>query len=277
MKLRFAVLFTVIVGCEPLVVSLPTAAPVRQTPSLGSQFDASQCGTLTGTVTWTGDVPEAKPFFRNVTNLDRHVMPNPHQFAVGLGKTLSGAVVFLRGIDPARSKAWDHAPVRVDLTDRGIEVCQGLRRDRIGFVKLGEVVTFQLADSKMQGVRVRGDAFFGQILTPQQPTVSRVLNTAGRVELSSASGLYWADADLFVMPHPYITVTDAVGHYNIDNVPAGDYELVVSHPNPAVTTTEIDPESSLIVRQTYAPPFMTTQPVTIRAKITSTSQSVLKN
>jgi len=221
-----------------------------------SSFDASHCGVITGRVTWVGELPAVPEFLYGVPSGDGNfvtkTLSGPYQPRIDpVTRGLVGAVVSLRGIDPAKARLWDHRAVRVELADGTIRIRQG-DSERVGFVRTGanvEVVSHEPAYHILRG---RGDDFFSLALPVGDRPRTRTLARPGRVELSSGSGLYWARADLFVSDHPYWTVTDAAGRFALPQVPAGRVEVVAWHPNWLPARQDRDPETGLVTRMTYA-------------------------
>ena len=61
-------------------------------------------------------------------------------------------------------------------------------------------------------------------------------------------------AHLFVDDHPYYTLTDGQGNFELSQVPPGRYRLVCWMPNWHEATQTRDPESSLVTRITFQAP-----------------------
>jgi hypothetical protein len=240
-----------LVGCEPSQVFLPEPATTPEPRAIGSQFNAAESGTINVRVMWEG----AKPVISPVETTKRDTLIHPNAMAVNDDMSIRNALVMLRGVDPAKSKPWLHEPVSVELHARGITVHQGSRAGRYGFIRTGDRVTFKTKGDAVHGVRARGADFFTHILPPKKNEVERVMSREGRVELASASGQFWACAELIVSDHPYLALTDEHGNANFDNVPAGKYEIVAWHPNWEIASSEVDPETAMLVRQTYKAPF----------------------
>jgi hypothetical protein len=211
-------------------------------------------GRITGRVTWTGDVPAVLPFQAAKGmggTRETHFVPNPFTPVVDPPtRGLAGAVVYLRGVDPARAKPWDRPPATVELTEDELKV----NGSRVGFVPVGSDVTFVSRNPTPQLVRGRGDDFFSFTLPDQGVTRTRRFDRPGRVELSSGAGQFWMRADVFVCEHPYYAVTNARGEFSFDGVPPGRYELVAWYRNWAVARQERDPDSGLVARLYYAEP-----------------------
>lgn len=254
-------------GTEPPAAASPTQP--QSPPALATAFEPAACGTLGGFVTWAGPIPNVPPVTYNVPRVDGNGFEprtlaqanTPHiDFAT---RGVEGAVVFLRGIDPARARAWDLPAVRVELRDAQIAVIQGDRTARTGFVPRGGPVTVRSVDPECHVLRGRGAAFFALPFPEPDQVLERTFDSCGRIELSSAAGFYWQAADLFVCDHPYYALTEADGRFRFTSVPAGRYDLVVWHPNWVVTRSERNPESGQTSRQYYAPPLENSRPVDV--------------
>ncbi len=273
--LMFVVVALACAGCgaEPPAAARTTEpAPTVDAPSL---FDVSNCGTITGLIAWNGPIPDVKPVAHTVpradgTGHDNALValanaPRIDTFTRGM----AGAVVYLREVNPAQARQWDLPPVEVAFADGKLQVTQGDRVGRTGFVRRGAGVAFQSREARFHSLRARGAAFFALPFPDPGKPLTRTFDTCGRVELTSAAGFYWQSADLFVCDHPYYTVTDADGRYRFTHVPAGQYTLVAWHPNWGVTRTERNPETTLPFRLYCGPPLESARPVTVERGRTS--------
>jgi hypothetical protein len=255
-------------GTEPPATANTTEPNVR--PSL---FDPARCGRIEGRVAWDGP-PAVVPTFlfgipKKDGGFDMQMMANPNRPEIDPeSRAIANAVVFLRGVDLKAAKPWDLPRVQIELTDRNILVKQGDSPPRrVGFVRRcdPEPVRITRTDPFFHSLRGRGAAFFTYTFPESDPPRRRTFDTAGRVELSSAAGFYWASADLFVDDHPYYTLTDRAGRFVLDHVPAGRVEVVVWLPNWNAARQERDPETGLVARQTYYPPLERSRPLTVQA------------
>lgn len=255
-------------GFDPAELDLPQSNEKPTTP-IGQSFVSALTGRIVGHVTWSDRIPNVPPIEYRIPKSDgsgfeMHITENPNRPRINpTTRAIGDAVVYLKNIDPARSHPWDLPPVGVAIGDGQIVVTQGSYRGRNGFVRRGDTIDMVSTEETFHIVRGRVDGFFSITFpTPFSP-VSRPLNREGRIELSSGTGLSFMRADLFVSDHPYYTRTEPNGQFKFELVPPGQYELVIWLPNWEVGKPFHEPESALVVRQTYAPAFVKVIPITV--------------
>jgi hypothetical protein len=270
----FVVIFLSGCGIDPNDVELPK--PQENAPApIGQSFDPSRTGTITGQVTWSDRLPAVAPIEYKLPKPDglgfeTHLTANPNRPKTNAStRAIGDAVVFLKCIDVAASRGWDLPAVSVAIGDGQIEVLQGNYRGRSGFVRRGDSIEMKSIEMTFHIIRGRGDDFFSLTFpTPNDP-VKRTLNQEGRIELSSGTGLSFMRADLFVSDHPYYTRTELNGFFRFDLVPPGKCELVVWLPNWQAGKPIYEPESAIIARHTYAPPYERVSPIMVESGQTS--------
>jgi hypothetical protein len=246
--------------------------PIRQpdpvNADLGSAFDPTHSGSVTGHIRWLGPRPSVQPLrLVQVANPPgaRTEIPNPNAPIISEDNGLADAVVFLAGVSTARSISWPHPPVTVEVTQLGLGVWQGTSQGKIGIVRRGSEVEFVSREVALHSVRGRGASFFTQMIpTPNQP-IRRVLSENGMVELSSGSGYFWLRGYLVVSDHPYVAVTGADGSFRFDQVPDGQYEIICWKANWQIDRLERDPELLTPVRLFFRPPVEIRQRVAVKA------------
>jgi hypothetical protein len=265
----------VLSGCDN------SAAPPGSSPEceveIGHEFDASTTGTIRGQLIWQGALPEV-PGYRSPVSpgtehagQPRRLWSNPNVPRIDPGSMgVAGAVVYLRGIDPRRSRPWDHSPVRVELRDYQIHVCQGSRDEKTGFVRRGDAIEMISRQDLFHALRVRGAAFLTRAFPDAEQPCSHRLDRRGLVELSSGCGYFWMRGWLFVDDHPYYTLSDTEGRFSLPQVPPGRYQLVCWLPNWHEASRELDAETALICRLTFRPPIEIVQPVQLGPRQTRT-------
>jgi hypothetical protein len=75
------------------------------------------------------------------------------------------------------------------------------------------------------------------------------------------AGHPWMNAYILVAGHPYYTITDADGNYSLDDIPPGDYRLLMWHEG--VRVAKVDSEKGKPVRYEYEDPYVTESQVSI--------------
>jgi len=262
-------ILAVIVGCT----DTPTPPPSETVePKASLAFDAKATGTIRGVVRWDGDVPVAAEQVVRAHATHPYLYQNPARFKLPHYPTvdanshgIENAVVFLRKVEAQYARPWGHAPVRVEIAQRQLRIAQGDRRTSVGFVRRGDTIELVNRDVEYHNVIGRGAAFFAEPLIEKDRVSKRTLSQPGIVDLRSGNGYYWLNAHLFVAEHPYFTCTDRVGRFQLEQVPAGSYELVCWHPSWHVQNKERDPETGIVTRLVWAAPKEQTRTIEVRA------------
>jgi hypothetical protein len=259
-------------GCE---AQKPAAAePNASTPPAhSSKFEGATAGSVFGHVRWVGDKPVvpalegcSNPVIENGPR-DTIIAPNPNRPLIdnatgGVGN----AVVFLRNIDPAQAKSLTHGPVRVVQSNHRFKTLQDGREVSFGFVRRGDAIEMDSDDPCFHAIQADGSTFFALTFPDPHQPLSRTLDHKGIVELTSAAGYYWMRAYLFVDDHPYYARTDLAGSFLLDEVPAGEYEVVCWMPNWVEARHERDPESSLVTRLFFRKPIEVRRRIVIQPR-----------
>jgi hypothetical protein len=239
---------------------------------LAVEFDPASAADVRGRVIWEGEAPRV-PAFRSTASplvdtgpgTDRK-WANPNAPAINAAtRGVAGAVVFLRGIDPRRSRPWDHPPARVEIRDWQLHVLQGDADARTGFVRRGDAVQLVSAQAVFHSLQARGAAFFALAFPDPGAPCTRRLTRPGVVELSSPVGYFWMRAHLFVADHPYYARTDAAGRFTLPRVPPGAYEAACWLPDWRAADRELDGDTGQTYRLTFRPPAEVVRPVRVRA------------
>jgi len=255
-----------LVGCGPApgqpVVKIQPPVPVSQA------FDRAACGSIGGRVVWQGELPGAEPFAILPINgglelgQPKQYRANPHAPRIDAAtRGVGAAVVFLRNVDAARARPWDHAPVTVAMADHQLRINGG----RVGFVRRGDPVTFVSRQKAHHALRADGAGFFTlPFPDPDRPLV-RSFDRTGVVELSSAATYFWMRGHLFVDDHPYYATTSADGRFTLTDVPEGRYELAAWLPDWREAGRDLDPEFGIVQRLRFRPPLEVRRAIEVRA------------
>jgi hypothetical protein len=237
-------------------------------PTAADLFDPRTAGTIQGRITWEGELPPTPPYHARI-NLsadgvthERLVRENPNAPRVdGRTRGVSGAAVYLRGVDPRRARPWDHPPVRIEQEGYRFHVRQGDAEGRAGFVRRGDSIEMVSRQNAFHSLHAGGATFFTLAFPDPDQPLSRRLKETGLVELTSAAGYFWMRAYLFVDDHPYYARTDDQGRFVLPAVPPGRYEVVCWLPNWHEARHERDPETGIITRLSFARPMEQVQSV----------------
>ena len=213
---------------------MPTAATLAQAPASGPQLALAepQWGTLTGTVVFAGtQVPPAAPL-----NVDRD---QEHCLAKGplhdqtwivnpKNKGLKNVVVFLR------PKKGEMLPIHPDLKTPKPEkvvldqpMC--LYVPHILVMRADQILHAKNPAPVAHNVSIQGFKNSENVqLPPNSAKDLKVFAEPNPIALSCTQHP-WMKTHMWVFDHPYFAVTDANGKFEIQNVPAGEYNVVVWH------------------------------------------------
>lgn len=260
-----SILLLAVAGCgREYRDETPTQAPPPATPP--GPAATLPTGAVVGRVTWAGEIPTVPPINGLVRDRDGSKWANvPNHFAPRIdptSKAIAGAVVWLSGIEPAKSKPWPYPPLTVEVREFRLRAVQGEQANHVGFVRVGDDVELKSVDVEFQMIRARGAAFFTVPFSTANAVARRKIDRTGHVEFTSGAGYFWSAADVFACEHPYFAVTDSEGKVRFDHVPPGEYEAVGWLRNWAMTGTDRDPETGRTMRLIFADPF------TVRGRVT---------
>jgi hypothetical protein len=246
-------------GCQDLP---PQQITNSSAPSeLARDFNPAATGTLVGRVIWEGPIPRVPAFeVKNYPDNQAELPPPgswPNLHAPVVDSETQGvqnAVIFWRQVDLRKSRPWNHEPVQVEMGRWQMQVKQGSTASPVGFVQRGENITAVTKKKIFHVLRGQGAAFFSLPFPDPEFTTTKRLDQVGRVELFSGAAYYWMVAHLFVNEHPYYTLSDTQGRFEMAQVPEGTYQVICWLPNWNIAWQVRDPESSQITRIGYAPP-----------------------
>jgi hypothetical protein len=256
-----------VIGCDAPRMPPPGESAAPAHPSSPVAHDS----VLSGRVVWAGTAPQVAPVTALRIRADGSVIPvtrpDPNIPAIGPDGGVNGAVVFLRGVDSAKARAWDMPPVTVEMHDDRPMIRQGDGPlTNVGFVRRGDPITIVSRQPLFHALRARGAAFWTITLPDPDHPRTRRLEETGVIELSSGAYYFWMTGYLWVCEHPYYAATDATGRWTLKGVPPGDYELVAWLPDWRTERQERDPETGRIARYIFKPPMEVTQRVVVGGK-----------
>jgi hypothetical protein len=204
-----------------LSVALPaTAQSNYQVVSLSS------AGTISGVVKWSGPLPHIPTFTINkdpeICDPESHKTRDLERLIVGPQSGVANTVVFLKDI--SSGKAMDIPEPRRFLDQKHCRY-----EPHILLVPENGPLQIKSSDATLHTVHMDGAATYNLPFPFTNQVVSRTMSTAGLANVRCNGGHAWMNAEILVVPHPYYTVTDESGKFELTDVPPGDYEIVAWH------------------------------------------------
>jgi len=242
-------------------------------------IDVQSAGTITGTVTLEGVVPEPKGFnlitFPDPAYCGRisngHGWRLLHDFVVGVHNGLKDSIVLLEGVEAGK-------PFEVSVPL--IEARDCMFQPFMTIVRNGHAVEVVNMDPVMHdiqgyetsieaGARVlfnqplvmnhehrRGDLHAIHNHAPGKSLVGPIYLNKGRRTFYMQCGFHaFMESWALAVNNPYYALTDGNGHFTIDHIPPGTYQLVVWHPQtgPGVTKMVTVQPNGILVEQLSLP------------------------
>ncbi len=204
-----------------LAVALPaTAQSNYQVVSLHDP------GTITGVVKWSGPLPHIPTFAINkdpeICDPESHKTRDLERLIVGPQGGVANTVVFLQKI--SSGKAMDIPEPRRFLDQKHCRY-----EPHILLVPENGLLQIKSSDATLHTVHMDGAATYNLPFPFTNQVVSRTMPIAGLANVRCNGGHAWMNAEILVVPHPYYTVTDESGRFELTDVPPGEYEIVAWH------------------------------------------------
>jgi Carboxypeptidase regulatory-like domain len=183
-------------------------------------------GTISGNVHWAGPAPHsvALPISKDpeVCDPDHHKTADLERIVISPGGGVANTVVFLKDISRGKPLA---LPPRRQFLDQ--KRCR--YEPHILLVPQGGKLEMKSSDATLHTVHMEGAASYNLPFPFPNLVVARPMTSSGLVSLKCNGGHVWMNAEIFVVPHPYYTVTDESGNFELTDVPPGEYQLVAWH------------------------------------------------
>ncbi len=215
-----AVRFALFSVCLLAVSLYATAQSNYQVVSLSS------ASTIAGTVKWSGPLPRIPTFTINkdpqICDPESHKTRDLERLIVGPQGGVANTVVFLKDI--SRGKAMDIPEPRRFLDQKHCRY-----EPHILLVPENGPLQMKSSDANLHTVHMDGAATYNLPFPFTNQVISRAMVTAGLANVRCNGGHAWMNAEILVVPHPYYTVTDESGKFELTDVPPGEYEIVAWH------------------------------------------------
>ena len=213
-------------GKEETDPDTPTPPEMQQsdveTPGEYQVITVSDGGSVSGTVTFDGEVPEAEIV---AITKDPEACGNKKEIrtiVVGAGGGLSGAVVYLEDI----GKGKDFSDGTGSVDQKKCEYTPFIQG-----IKKGTKLEILNSDPALHNIHayLGNKTLFNQAQNAGGPPLNMKMKKAGAVELK-CDVHSWMQSWIFVSDHPYFHVTGDDGAFELTDVPAGTYKLKAWHP-----------------------------------------------
>ena len=220
MGMSQAVKFAVLCVCL-IAVALPATAQNNY-----HVVSLQNPGTITGVVKWSGPLPRIPIFIINkdpqICDPESHKTRDLERLIVDPQGNVANTVVFLKDI--SSGKAMDLPQPRRFLDQKHCRY-----EPHILLVPENGPLQMKSSDATLHTVHMDGAATYNLPFPFIDQVVARTMPAAGLANVRCNGGHAWMNAEILVVPHPYYTVTDESGKFELTDVPPGNYEIVAWH------------------------------------------------
>ena len=264
-------------GSDVVLVAIGVMASVsfvRNVSAEGYQVSpVTDGGTISGTASWPGDIPAIDPIpvsadqdtcGEKVPSKVLRVDPNT--------KGVRSVLVYLENVDHGKAvaeKYWLHMGKDDSNKVPDTTVCQ-FREHICAFVRSQPVamINFDEVLHNPHFFNEKHNSVFNVAMpTPNREVDHTILREHG-VGLPFQCDIHaHMNGYAFRFDHPYFTVTDASGHFEITDVPPGTYTLVVWHESYTI-------DKVVAGRPRYGDPYVIRKTIEVKPKETVTEQIV---
>jgi hypothetical protein len=202
------------------------AATLAFTQSDYKVVSATNGGTISGTVKWTGAVPHLVQFpvtkDPQICDPDSKKTVDLERLLIGPQGGVANSVGYLKNI--SAGKPLDLPEPRRHLDQRHCRYVP-----HIMLVPQNSELQMRSSDATLHTIHMDGAATFNLPFPFTDKVIARNMSTPGLVNLRCNGGHVWMNAEMMVVPHPYYAVTDESGYFEFTDVPPGTYQIVAWH------------------------------------------------
>lgn len=187
----------------------------------------AQAGTITGTVTYTGTVPNLKPLSvaaEPVCAKKHATVPN-EALVLGSGNTMANVMVSVVSGLPA-GKTWPAPTTPVTMDQVG---CQYV--PHVMGVMVGQPFKVLNSDGILHNVHAlpKVNKGFNMAMPPTRKEATETFAKAEGMFTVKCDVHPWMQSFIGVYAHPFFAVTGSDGKFTIKDLPAGSYEVEAWH------------------------------------------------
>ncbi len=183
-------------------------------------------GVITGTVKWSGPMPRlvSAPINKDpkICDPESQKSRDLERLIVGPQGGIANTVVFLKDISAGKE-------MDIPQQRRFLDQKRCRYEPHVLLVPSNTEFEMKSSDAVLHTVHMDGAATYNLPFPFPDHVISRQMPTVGLVNLKCNGGHTWMNAEMFVVSHPYYTVTDESGKFELSNVPPGAYQIVAWH------------------------------------------------
>jgi hypothetical protein len=231
------------------------------------EIEVTDGGSVAGTVRFTGEVPSI-PAIKVVKNPEvcGTEVTTPVLVVHPSSRGLKNTVVYIREIEKGKI-----LPERVTIDN-----VRCLFEPHVTAVIRGKMMAMKNSDPVLHNPHTfndRGATVFNVAIPEQGQTVERRMRSGGMIRLQCDLHAHM-NSWVLSLEHPYFSVTDEEGRFEIRDIPPGRYELVAWHAGYHITNWSVYEESvkagsEEIERPVYDDPHIVVKEIEVRAHQTT--------
>jgi plastocyanin len=193
-------------------------------------------GDITGTVTYTGKIPNLKPIAMNADPVcaSKHKTPVPSEALVlGAGNAMANVMVRVKG-PVAGAPAAPATPVVID--QKG---CQ--YHPHVLGIRVGQTLQLKNSDGLLHNVHAlpKVNTPFNMAMPANRLTADTKFGKEEGMFLVKCDVHPWMAAYVGVFANPFYAVSGKDGKYKISGLPPGNYEIEAWHEKLGVQTAKV--------------------------------------
>jgi len=221
--------------------TLAPEAPVEHAPA--TTLNAN--GGFSGSVWFEGEAPKGKKLSLP-SGCGSNAEAYSNEILVHKGKLQNVLIRITKGLE---GKTFNDVPSKTaELDQRG---CQ--YKPRLLAVRVGQKVDFINSDALFHNIRsvAQNNKSFNIPMPKKDQRVTMIFDKPEIFLQSKCSVHPWMGAYIAVMDHPYFSVTNEMGDFEIKNLPAGTYTVEVWHEVLGSQTKEIKITENEIIKENF--------------------------
>lgn len=248
---------------------------------------AEETATLSGKVTFEGDLPEAYSFDLSIKPTDvaicsggqGNLKPSKRLVVEKESHGVQNVVVRLSTADgkaPANGKAF---PVkRRPLIDQ--QSCEF--SPFVEWVEAGQSLRIKSSDAVMHNIhaykgRQGGETIFNEAMPEKDKVITKKMEEAGLAVLGCDAGHLWMCAYVFVVENPYIEITAKDGSFSMAGIPPGSYKVSLWQAGWQVSPGAADLKTGKPLSYSYSEPLVLEKNVEIKPGANTLNSVLTKN